>query len=33
LAGFDDDFERGIVVDPIALGFVKELFDDGVHFF
>jgi hypothetical protein len=33
LAGFDDDFEGGIVVDPVALGFVKELFGIGVHIF
>ena len=29
---FEED-GRGIVVDPVAMGFVKELFDAGVHIF
>jgi hypothetical protein len=31
LAGFDEDFERGIVLNPVALGFVEELVGNG-HF-
>ena len=33
LTGFDDDFERGIVLDPIALGFVEKFVDLVTHCF
>lgn len=31
LAGFDDDFERGVVENPVALGEVEKPVEVGVH--